>query len=142
MTFNFKIFLLSFLILTSCDPGKLDALADLPGILQETSAIEVVKDKKIVWIIEDAGNKNHLYGLNPKIKMIKDIEIENAENIDWEDLTSDTLGNIYIGDFGNNSEDRKDFIIYKISNPEKAGKKTTAEVINFTLPEQMKSADF
>ncbi|MEM5563825.1 hypothetical protein WNY78_01855 [Psychroserpens sp. AS72] len=143
MTFTFKLLLLfSFLTLASCNPGKLDALADIPSSLHETSAIEVVKNKKIVWIIEDAGNKNHLYGFNTKMKLTKNIEIENAENIDWEDLTSDNLGNIYIGDFGNNSKERENFTIYKISNPEKARKKTSAEVINFSLPEDMKSADF
>jgi sugar lactone lactonase YvrE len=35
-------------------------------------------------------------------------------NIDWEDITKDKDGNLYVGDFGNNDNERKDLCIYKI----------------------------
>jgi hypothetical protein len=41
---------------------------------------------------------NKIYGLNPKGKLEKSITIQNAENIDWEEITKDKEGN-YIGDF-------------------------------------------
>jgi hypothetical protein len=28
-------------------------------------------------------------------------------NIDWEDITKDKDGNLYVGDFGNNDNERK-----------------------------------
>jgi hypothetical protein len=40
--------------------------------------------------------------------------VSNAKNIDWEDITKDDQGNIYIADIGNNSNQRKDLVIYKI----------------------------
>ena len=43
----------------------------------------------------------------------------NALNIDWEDLTSDSIGNIYIGDFGDNKKERKTYVIYKVNKPNK-----------------------
>ena len=138
---NITLFILLFLI-SSCDAGKLTVIADLPSSLKETSAIEKVKGSELLWVIEDAGNKNNLYGLSAKGDIIKDIDIANVQNIDWEDLTSDTYGNIYIGDFGNNSKKRENFAIYKVSHPNEIDKTTNAEVISFQLPKDMKSEDF
>jgi hypothetical protein len=126
----------------SCDTGNLEALADLPSSLKETSAIEKTSTSDLLWIIEDAGNKNNLYGLDSKLNIEKNIEIENVQNIDWEDLTSDDEGSIYIGDFGNNSKKRKNFAIYKVKHPENANESVNAEVITFKLPKDMKSEDF
>lgn len=142
MNLNLYLLVFTLFISTSCNSGKLTPLADLPSSLRETSAIEKTANSNTLWIIEDAGNKNHLYGLDSKIDIIKNLEIENVQNIDWEDLTSDIFGNIYIGDFGNNNKKRKNFAIYKVSNPENATTVTTAEVISFTLPKGMKSEDF
>nr|WP_321227016.1 hypothetical protein [uncultured Psychroserpens sp.] len=142
MNLNIYLLLFTLLISTSCDSRKLTPVADLPSSLKETSAIEKTPNSNMLWIIEDAGNKNHLYGLDIKATISKDLEIENIQNIDWEDLTSDTFGNIYIGDFGNNNKKRKNFAIYKVSDPESANAVTTAEVISFKLPKGIKSEDF
>jgi hypothetical protein len=125
---------------TSCDTGKLNVIADLPSTLKEVSAVETLPHSDLIWVIEDSGNKHNIYGLNTQGKMIRDIEISNASNIDWEDLTSDPLGNLYIGDFGNNKKNRNDFTIYKVTNLK--SDRTTAEKINFSLPKEMKLEDF
>lgn len=140
MVLQFQQLLIILLFLSSCDTGKLTVIADLPNSLKEISAAETLPNSDLVWVIEDKGNKNNIYGIDTKGKLIKDIDISNASNIDWEDLTSDPLGNLYIGDFGNNSKNRDDFTIYKVDNLE--GDTTIAEKINFTLPKDMKSEDF
>jgi hypothetical protein len=142
MNLNIPLLLLTLLVSSSCNTGKLTVVADLPSSLKEISAIEKTTTSDLLWVIEDAGNTNNLYGLNAKGDIIKDISISNIQNIDWEDLTSDSFGNIYIGDFGNNSKKRKNFAIYKVSNPENATDDVTAEVISFKLPKHMKSEDF
>lgn len=140
--FNCSIIIVIPFLFSSCKTGKLEVLADLPNSLKETSAIETVNGSDLFWVIEDAGNKNNLYGLNDKGKIIKDIDIDNVQNIDWEDLTSDKDGNIYIGDFGNNSKTRKNFAIYKVNSSSQAGDEADAEVITFQLPKEDKSLDF
>lgn len=137
---SFKTTLLLFIMFYSCATGELQVITDLPGSLKEASAIEKVPHSDLLWTIEDAGNKNNIYGLNLKGEIEKDIDISNSSNIDWEDLTSDAQGNLYIGDFGNNSKNRDDFTIYKVSHLK--DDKTTAERINFILPKTMKSEDF
>lgn len=135
-----KFLFLLFFIISGCNTGKLEVIADLPISLKEASAIEAVANSELLWTIEDSGNKNNIYGLDLKGNIIKDIDISNASNIDWEDLTSDKQGNLYIGDFGNNSKNRDDFTIYKVSNLN--ADKATAERINFILPKKVKPKDF
>ena len=137
-----KFLLLFIFLIISCKTGKLTVIADINSGLEEASAIELVKNSDLLWTIEDAGNKNNLYGLDLSGHIVKDNDITNAKNEDWEDLTSDEYGNIYIGDFGNNNKKRKKFTIYKVSNIENIGDKTDAEIINFTLPKDVKSKDF
>jgi hypothetical protein len=137
---HFKKLLLLSTLFSACQTGKLDVIADLPNSLKEASAIEKIETSDLLWTIEDSGNKNTAYGLNTKGQIVKTIRIGNSNNIDWEDLTSDKLGNLYIGDFGNNSKNRGDFTIYKILNSD--NEKTNAQRINFVLPKKVKPKDF
>ncbi len=118
--------------------GQLVYVADLPGNLEENSGIVSIKDST-VWVVEDNGNKDELYKLNFKGDIVKSFKVKNAKNNDWEDLTKDALNNVYIADIGNNNNDRKDLVIYKVPNPEdEPGDKIDAEKIKFYYPEQKK----
>lgn len=115
---------------TPSSDGSLKEVFTLPKSLKEVSGIAFSPDKKVIWTIEDAGNKNKIYGLDASGKMIADVEVENGENNDWEDIISDKSGNIYIGDFGNNDNLRQDLAILKVDlkNPQQ----TTTKVIQTT----------
>lgn len=131
-----------FVFAVSCQTGKLEVIADISNELDEISAAELAPFSEYIWTIEDSGNKNHLYGLDLEGSIKADITLKNADNIDWEDLTSDDLGNIYVGDFGNNTEDRELFTIYKVSKDDLIKSEVNAERIDFTLPEDQDSKDF
>lgn len=136
-----KLFIIGFFFI-SCKTGNLEVIAEIPTSLKETSAIEQINGSDLLWVIEDSGNSNHLYGLNYDGKIIKDLRVLNAENIDWEDLTSDSEGYIYIGDFGNNDGKRKTYMIYKIPIVENSERSVKAKFIQFTLPKDIDSLDF
>ena len=138
----FNRLILTFLIIVSCGTGKLKLLCSINNSLKEVSASELVKGSDLVWVIEDNGNKDHLYGLTFEGKIKSSINIKNAKNEDWEDLTSDNEGNIYIGDFGNNRKKRKDFTIYKILHKDLIKDNAMATQIEFKLPKKEKSKDF
>ncbi|WP_160138889.1 hypothetical protein [Chryseobacterium sp. c4a] len=117
-----RFLMLPAFFLLSCNPkaqnspiknNELKVQFALPKKLKEVSGITLSKDKKTIWVIEDRGNKNAVYGLNDNGQKIAKVPVENAENTDWEDIISDTQGNVYIGDFGNNDNDRKDLAILK-----------------------------
>ena len=134
--------LLLFILLSSnLAQSQLRSVVKIDKDLSEASAIEMT-DSNLYWTIEDAGNDNTLFALNSKGNITRKIIIENSENDDWEDLTSDAQGNIYIGDFGNNSEERELFIIYKVKASNLNNKTAYSEKISFTLPEDVDSKDF
>lgn len=132
-------FLISlFLLITNCQTGKLKVLADLPHTLKEISGTETIKQSNLIWTLNDGGNKPKLYGLDTKGYIIKELKI-NAKNHDWEDLTSDKKGNLYIGDFGNNLNKRKNLAILKVSSDSLNNTgKTDIERISFQYSNQEK----
>lgn len=122
----------SAFFLWSCNPKAQDSSAtdelkvefSLPKKLKEVSGVALSQDKKTLWAIEDQGNKNAVYGLNLQGELTADVLVENAENHDWEDITADAQGNLYIGDFGNNDNDRQNLSILKIDLKNTAQKTT------------------
>lgn len=121
------------LLLVGCNPknsteqSKEDTLKvefSLPKKLKEVSGITLSQDQKTIWAIEDQGNKNVIYGLDRQGKIVADVLVENAENNDWEEITKDNKGNIYVGDFGNNDNDRQNLAILK-TDLKDASQKTT-----------------
>ncbi|WP_294243155.1 hypothetical protein [uncultured Chryseobacterium sp.] len=117
-----RVVILSAFLLWSCSPkaqdspetDKLKVEFSLPKKLKEVSGMAMSGDKKTIWAIEDQGNKNTVYGLDLQGRLSAAVPVENADNHDWEDITSDPLGNLYIGDFGNNGNDRQNLSILKI----------------------------
>jgi hypothetical protein len=130
-------FLFSFLLFVSCTNfGELKLISHLSKNLEEVSGTEVVAGSKLIWMLNDGGNKSKIYGVSKKGKILKDIRIK-AKNNDWEDLTSDEKGNLYIGDFGNNESRRKNLAILKIKHKNlSSNKKVNVEKIRFYYPSQ------
>ena len=137
MTRFIAILLFSFLI--SCSNyGQLTYITKLPKKLKENSGMAIGKNST-VWFVNDGGNEDKIYQINNKGKILKELEVKNAKNKDWEDMAQDKDGNVYIADTGNNANKRKDLVIYKIPDPDKEkGDKIKAEQIEFSFPEQRK----
>ncbi len=103
--------------------------------LKEISGIEFDKSMRL-WAINDGGDDAKLYRLADDGSIAKEVLVTNAKNIDWEDMTQNDFGHFFLGDFGNNKQERKWLTIYKIENPiDIKGNTTQAEIIKFTYPE-------
>lgn len=110
-----KICLPLLLVCAACaQESKIETLAALPDAIKEASACEVIAGR--IWSAEDHGNKPQLVAIDKTGKLLHIVMISGAENTDWEDLASDDNGNLYIGDFGNNDNERRDLAIYKIGS--------------------------
>lgn len=132
---NFAFLFVPLFVACSQNSTHLNAIADLPKSIKESSACEVIGDT--IWTLEDKGNDAVLYALNSKGELLHRLNISDAKNNDWEDLTSDSQGNLYIGDFGNNDNDRKNLAIYKISaNQLKSDSAVVSLITEFSYPEQ------
>ena len=103
--------------------------------LREVSGIEFDKRGRL-WAINDGGDGPYLYQVDEQGQVQQRIEVTNAKNIDWEDMTQNEFGHFFLGDFGNNEHNRRWLTIYKIENPIdiKSGE-AFAEIIKFTYKE-------
>ena len=84
--------------------------------LKEISGIEYDKYKRL-WAINDSGDGPILYMLNKDGTIEREVTVTNAKNVDWEDMTQNSFGHFFLGDFGNNDNKRRWLTIYKIENP-------------------------
>lgn len=135
---SLAIALLPLMFMMCAQYGQLTPVADLPKMLNENSGMALGANKT-VWLIEDSGNPDKIFKVDLKGNLLKELKVKNAKNKDWEALTQDSVGNLYIGDIGNNSNEREDLVIYKLPNPDKEkGDKIEAERIAFRYPEQKK----
>ena len=84
----------------------------LPSDLNEVSGLYYAQTDSLWWH-NDSGHPPQLLLTDGRGTLRKKITLPQASNKDWEDLTSDPAGWIYIGDFGNNNQPRTSFTIYK-----------------------------
>lgn len=128
-----------FFLLTSCENfGQLEIKAKLPKLLEEVSGIQYDANEDAFWMLNDSGNSPSVFLVNEVGTILRELKID-AKNNDWEDITMDAKGNLYIGDFGNNYNDRKNLKILKIDKKDlKSKKKIKVEKIKFSFPEQKK----
>ena len=112
----------------------------LPTELEENSGL-IFYDNKIITH-NDSGGQASLFELDTDTNQItRTINITNATNTDWEDITQDN-NYIYIGDFGNNNGTRTDLKIYKIAKSDfNVNNNITATVINFHYEDQNDFSD-
>lgn len=150
-----KLLATPLLLLISCfclAQEKIDTLAiddlqmhtlELPAMLNEISALEYepnIVDEITYWGLNDSRNKAELYRFRAEDgHVVQTIEITNAPNIDWEEISSDEE-HLYFADFGNNLGKRKDLAIYFIPKSAidytREHQQLTAEKIEFYYPEQ------
>jgi hypothetical protein len=123
----------------------LDVEFEMPFELPEASGMVVLPNH--FWMINDSDNESKLYKMDFSGTLVDSIYIK-AENLDWEDLTIDPSGNIYIADIGNNANDRENLVIYKVLYTDLSKDTVTPQEIHFNygnqtnFPPQAEQMDF
>jgi hypothetical protein len=112
--------LMYIFILTCISAGcqSLDSFSeiyDLPNLVFETSGLETLSSIEGIWTINDSGNSNEIFLIDHKGKLKQIVKVINAKNKDWEALASNGNSMLYIGDFGNNNNLRRNLTIYSVN---------------------------
>lgn len=81
--------------------------------IKEISGWTFISDSTLAAIC-DSGNEPIIYLLDTAGNILHRTQLE-AENTDFEDITTDGKGNLFIADIGNNKNSRKQLAIYKVS---------------------------
>lgn len=128
-------------MLTSCFVINLSAqlsmvrIAELNEKMYETSGL-VFYQEKYLLTHNDGGNKPELFVLDLKGNLVKTISLSDTKNDDWEDLTQDDAGRVYIGDFGNNLNKREACQIYILPKDFLDKSEVEPKKISFTYEDQ------
>ncbi len=126
---------------TVFQPKVIDWMDD---ITSEPSGVNVVYNPTSghyeYWTHNDAGNPENIYNfrLNAVGNIIKTIDV-GVPFIDWEDMATDDLNNVYLGDFGNFvhnvSVNNPPLQVVKIPNPNNySGTAPSSEIIEYIYP--------
>ncbi|HYF66812.1 MAG TPA: hypothetical protein VD884_01690 [Ohtaekwangia sp.] len=106
----------------------------LPKILKEASGLTYTTSKHF-WSHNDDGIPA-LYCLDSVGNQLKAVQL-NIQNRGWEDLAQDESGNVYIGGFGNNKNDKKELRIYKVKDLERVNTAVVQpEIITYKYGDQ------
>lgn len=127
-----KIFFLSIALFAAitCFAQKLPKKIILPEDLNEVSGLYWAAPDSLWWH-NDSGDAPRLFLTDRSGAIKKMVSLPQILNRDWEDITADHQGSIYIGDFGNNANKRRDLCIYKYQPQE-----NTLDSILFEYPDQ------
>lgn len=99
------------------------------SMVREASAL--VKSRKhpgIYWTLCDSGNPPYLYAIDLQGKLHVTLQLKGVQNVDWEALTMDDQGRLYVGDIGNNYHNHKTRSIYRIDEPDQLESATPFKV--------------
>lgn len=142
------------------EPIRLQPSASLAqGPARENSGIVASRrHDDVFWMINDSGDEPRVYPVRADGTVYgasrgapnsdgmagnystSGILVGGAINVDWEDIALDAADRLLIPDFGNNSNDRRDLVIYVLNEPRPgAGRTTWREKWFFRYPQQ---ADF
>ncbi len=109
---------------------KVQKIGRLEETVLESSGFAHGPDSTI-WTHPDSGSPSELYLVSKDGRLLKKEQV-SIQNKDWEDLAQDDKGNLYIGDFGNNLNNRKDLRIYKVQQ----NNMVVTDTIQFSFADQ------
>lgn len=92
--------------------------------LDEISGIAVGhRMRGILWAVEDSGNEAAVFALEPTGEVVAKVAVDGARNEDWEELAW-ASGRLYIGDIGDNEQERSKIRVYILREPTDRGIKS------------------
>ena len=114
--------------------GSLKEIGTLPKHINEASGLEITSSGHL-WTHNDGGTPM-LFCIDTTGQLHRSLQL-NHPNSGWEDLTLDDHGNMYVGAFGNNKNDKRELKIYKLPNPDSIDERVfTAEIIKYHYADQ------
>lgn len=114
---------------------KMKKIATLDKDVIETSGLVFYQNKYLITH-NDGGHRSELYVMDLNGEIDRVIDIEDAKNEDWEDLTQDDEGRVFIGDFGNNDNKREKNHIYILPKNFMNDKHVEPKKITFSYEDQ------
>jgi hypothetical protein len=153
-----SVFIFLFILIATVGLGLFDwpqksrrgfAHYRIAELAEPSGLVASAKNDGIYWTHNDSGAGPILYATTIDGDLVGRFEIDGAKAIDWEAITTDRRGSLYIADVGNNANWRRDLTIYRILEPSLNiqtenvihGRIQVQSSIRFHYPEQHKFPD-
>jgi hypothetical protein len=118
---------------------------DVPALDELSGMARSAHDPGRLWVHNDSGDKARLYAIGADGHYQGRLELEDADNVDWEDLASFSLdGRAYLldADIGDNDRRRDHVSLYVVSEPEAATHESAPDWrIDFRYPDGPRDAE-
>ena len=113
--------LAALLVLAQAPVLELKPAATLaaPALSEVSGIVRSVRDATRFWVHNDSGDSARIFAIKANGTLVKEVKVEGAKNVDWEDLTIGG-GNLYVADLGNNGNARKNLGVYVFPEPDPA----------------------
>ena len=105
-------------------------IARLDSRISESSGLARASDSTF-WTHGDGGSPSKLYRFDLKGELLETVPLQ-VPNTDWEDMAQSETGDLYIGDVGNNFNNRQNLRIYKLQQETM----TVSDTIRFRYADQ------
>ena len=93
----------------------------------------------VLWTHGDSGSGNWLFAVDASGEVLARLRVRGTVNVDWEDITHDDQGRLWLGDIGNNDSNRRDLAVHRMPEPDPSGAGDNIEVelsVPYHFPEQ------
>jgi hypothetical protein len=91
-----------------------------PEINESSGLVASRRHAGIFWTHNDSGDRPRIFAIDRNGAKLAEYAVEGATAVDWEDIAIDDDGRLYLGDVGNNGNDRRDLAVYVIPEPDPA----------------------
>ena len=87
-----------------------------PRITECSGIVRGMADTNVFWVHND-GPRPRLFGIRRTGGLVAEFPVLDAPMRDWEDITSDGDGHLYLADIGNNNAERPQIAVHQINEP-------------------------
>jgi len=114
-----------------------------PEVTESSGLVASRRFSGVFWTHNDHGQSPKLFAISREGGTIGKFKVTGATISDWEDISIDGAGNLYIADIGNNEFNRDEVQIYRIvePNPRGAGSVRVTRSWHLKYPNQPKDCE-
>ena len=92
-----------------------------PDITESSGLVASRKFPGVFWTHNDHGSSPRLFAVSRNGLLVTKFPVTGATISDWEDISTDDAGNLYLADIGDNDETRDQIQVYRIVEPNPTG---------------------
>ncbi len=89
-----------------------------PALAEPSGLVASPVHPGVFWTHNDSGDAPRLFAIDADGALVGEFRVEGAAHRDWEDIAADDAGHLYVGDFGNNANARRDLVVYRVAEPD------------------------